>query len=214
VRTEEGLAELYVVVGTNGALELAPRPIADPLGEELAGRFQLCRRVGDRAEVCPELDRIVSGIGRVLDEGAVLFVDYGHEASALAEPRHAAGTLVAYHRHRVEHDLLARPGRQDLTAHVNWSHLDVAARDHCLDAAGRVTQDRLLLALGLLDDPVFGDAGRKASSETLRQRLAAKRLIMPGEGGGRRFEVAAYVRGIGRDLSGFRPPESWSPPGP
>ena len=54
--------------------------------------------------------------------GLFVAFDYG---KSLAELAHSApaGTARAYHRHTQSNDLLARPGEQDLTAHVCWDWL-------------------------------------------------------------------------------------------
>ena len=62
-----------------------------------------------------------------------------------------AGTLLAYHRHRASDDVLARPGEQDLTAHVDFGRLERAGRAVGLEPVGYLTQRDLLLGLGLRD---------------------------------------------------------------
>jgi SAM-dependent MidA family methyltransferase len=53
--------------------------------------------------------------------GKLLTIDYGFTAEEIFLPARTNGTLRAYFRHRVSDDLLANPGEQDLTAHVNFS---------------------------------------------------------------------------------------------
>jgi SAM-dependent MidA family methyltransferase len=57
--------------------------------------------------------------------GLFVAFDYG---KSFAELGHSfpAGTARAYHRHTQHNDLLARPGEQDLTAHVCWDWLAAA----------------------------------------------------------------------------------------
>lgn len=55
-------------------------------------------------------------------EGLFVAFDYGKFFAELAHSV-PGGTLRAYHRHEQEKDLLARPGEQDLTAHVCWDWL-------------------------------------------------------------------------------------------
>lgn len=56
-----------------------------------------------------------------LRRGKLLTIDYGLSAQELFMPERVNGTLRAYHRHQVSDDLLAHPGEQDLTAHVNFT---------------------------------------------------------------------------------------------
>jgi SAM-dependent MidA family methyltransferase len=52
--------------------------------------------------------------------------------------------LRAYYRHHPSHDLLARPGEQDLTTHVNFTALQVAGEAAGLKTDGLVTQTQFL----------------------------------------------------------------------
>ena len=54
--------------------------------------------------------------------GLLVAFDYGKSWAELAGET-SAGTVRAYHRHIQSNDLLARPGRQDLTGHVCWDWL-------------------------------------------------------------------------------------------
>lgn len=62
----------------------------------------------------------------MLQRGKLLAIDYGFTAEEMISPARTKGTLRAYHRHQVTDDLLADPGEQDLTAHVNFSAIQAA----------------------------------------------------------------------------------------
>ncbi len=210
-RREHGLVERCVAVGADGALALADGPLSDPRLAGRVARYGLLARVGDDAEICLALEELISATARALARGAVLFIDYGHPAARLADEDHADGTLLAYHGHQVVFDLLARPGEQDITAHVNWDHCVDAAIEAGLTPCGRTRQERFLLALGLLEDLLLDpEPGAMAPAEQAR-RLAARALIMPGLGGGTRFEVVGFVRGLPADLRGFGDPLAGMP---
>lgn len=61
--------------------------------------------------------------------GLFVAFDYGKSFAELAHSV-PAGTARAYHRHTQSNDLLARPGEQDLTAHVCWDWLATALAPH------------------------------------------------------------------------------------
>jgi SAM-dependent MidA family methyltransferase len=205
-RGEQGLLqETWVEARTDGRLRLRPGPLSDPRLAEIVERYQLCPRAGERAEVCLALEDLLDGLAGLGQPLAALVVDYGLPAERLGDPDHADGTLVAYHRHRVVEEVLARPGEQDLTAHVNWDHLRDAAAARGLSLAGPASQDRFLLRLGLLEDLVAGAGGREAPA-AIAERLAARALVMPGPGGGRRFQAAVLSRGIDGPFRGFVDP--------
>ena len=205
-RRREGLVERYVTVDGAGALALTDGPLSDPRLAARAARYGLLARDGDDAEICLAMEDFVAAAARALGRGALLFIDYGHPAARLADEDHADGTLVAYRGHRVVFDLLAQPGEQDLTAHVNWDHLADLAAAEGLVPCGRARQERFLLALGLLEDLLLDPDPAAMTPAEQARRLAARALVMPGAGGGARFEVAGFVRGIPPDLRGFGDP--------
>jgi len=65
----------------------------------------------------------------VLARGKLLAIDYGFTAGEMFSPARTGGTLRAYSRHHATGDLLANPGDQDLTAHVNFSAIQKAGED-------------------------------------------------------------------------------------
>ena len=192
--------------GAESRLRFVDLPLSSPRLAELAARYGLCAEDGWEAEIALGVEAFAAALGRVLARGAACFVDYGHPAARLADENHREGSLVGYFRHRVTFDLLARPGLQDLTAHVNWDFLDDAMRDAGLVRAGRAAQDKFLLALGAIEDLAAPEEPERESPERLALRLAARSLILPGAGGGARFEAALYVKGIPTTLRGLADP--------
>ena len=72
----------------------------------------------------------------IFTHGKLLAIDYGFTTAEQFSPARTRGTLRAYHRHQVTDDLLAQPGEQDLTAHVNFSAIQTAG-----ELAGLKTED-------------------------------------------------------------------------
>ncbi|MDQ7007149.1 MAG: SAM-dependent methyltransferase [Acidobacteriota bacterium] len=193
--------EVGVALAAGGELRLEAGPRAEATVAAIAEDYALVPREGDRAEVCSALPGVLAELARILPRGGALVVDYGLPAAILGDRAHREGTAVGYFEHRVVTDLLARPGRQDLTAHVNWDHLEDTARAAGFTVVGRTWQDRFLMALGLLEDlaaPEGGDEDPAATAE----RLAARALILPG-GGGKRFEVLGLARGLAGPWRGW-----------
>src|SRR5581483_2400193 len=65
----------------------------------------------------------------VLTRGKLLTFDYGFTTEEQFSPSRLNGTLRAYHRHQVTDDVLANPGEQDLTAHVNFSTIQAVGEE-------------------------------------------------------------------------------------
>src|SRR5260370_17364 len=76
---------------------------------------------GQHAEAGLEACDWITEIGRRLERGYVLTIDYGHPAVELFDEHHMRGTLLAYRNHRASEDFYRAPGEQDLTAHVNFT---------------------------------------------------------------------------------------------
>lgn len=143
-------------------------------------------------EVPVGLEALLADVARVLSPGVALFLDYGDDPVA---PR-PGGSIRAFAQHRVESDLLSKPGERDLTADVDFGRVRRAAEACGLSEAGYTTQGKFLAALGILDD---------AASQGFEGALLAKSLILPG-GMGERFKVLALARGAGPRLRGFAAP--------
>ena len=74
-------------------------------------------------EVCPVADKWWADAAQILEAGKLVTIDYGLTEEEILAPAHNQGTLRAYSRHHASPDLLANPGDQDLTAHINFSAL-------------------------------------------------------------------------------------------
>ena len=78
-----------------------------------------------------------------LERGAVLLIDYGFGESEYYHSQRHMGTLVCHHQHRVDHDPLVRLGEKDITAHVNFTGIALAAQD----SFGRLLAGSIALTL-------------------------------------------------------------------
>ena len=185
-----------IFVGWDGAR--FTEATGEPSTPALAGYFReqgITLEEGQQAEAGLEACHWIESAGRAIERGFVLTIDYGHEAAALYSERHNRGTLLAYHEHTVSEEILEKPGEQDLTAHVNFTALDLWGRRSGLARAGLVTQSQFLVALGRKNE--FADLYEPGQTEIekLRARLLLKNLIHP-EGLGEKFQVLIQHKGI------------------
>lgn len=79
-----------------------------------------------------------------LISGRLLAVDYGGALEELLSPARNTGTLRAYSGHRVGTEVLANPGEQDITAHVNFSEIIQAGEMAGLKTETFTTQSQFL----------------------------------------------------------------------
>ena len=73
-----------------------------------------------------------------------MFSSRSWDGAEWLRPERAGGTLRAYTGHQISGDVLANPGGQDLTAHVNFSMLRQAGEEAGLRTEGVVRQSKLL----------------------------------------------------------------------
>jgi SAM-dependent MidA family methyltransferase len=188
------LREYYVNCEAGGLVEEL-RPFSSPAIQDYFTRQGITLQEGQQAEAGLAACRWMQDAARRLGRGFVLSVDYGHDARELYSDRHMRGTVLAYRQHRANEDYYAAPGEQDLTAHVNFTALELWGREAGLETAGRVSQSRFLLALGRAND--FGDLyeAEQNESERMRARQKLTALIHP-EGMGETFQVLIQQKGI------------------
>ena len=188
------LLEIYVGLENGHFIEVLEQP-STPALEEYFRAQGIVLEEGQQAEVCLDASEWIENAGRALERGFVLTIDYGHEARLLYDEHHNRGTMLAYRNHAVSENLLDWLGEQDLTAHVNFSALDLWGRRAGLVRTGLVTQSQFLVALGRGNE--FADLYEPGQSEVdkLRARLLLKTLIHP-EGLGEKFQVLVQHKGI------------------
>ena len=136
---------------------------------------------GQIREVCLPLNSWISELGDRMESGWGLVFDYGMTEEELGAPHRRAGTLAAYRSHKRQEQILARPGLQDLTAHVNFTHLSEAAIAASWTVFGYTDQTRFLTGLAPL---YFKDKTepmtKSEQSETLNFRTLTHPQLMGG----------------------------------
>lgn len=106
---------------------------------------------GTVTEIHPQAEAFIATLAQRLQRGAAFFIDYGFPAAEYYHPQRHGGTLMCHHAHRADADPLQRVGEKDITAHVNFSGIALAAQDAGLEVLGYTTQARFLINCGLLD---------------------------------------------------------------
>ncbi len=204
IRSDGALREIFAGL-ENGRFTDAVGPLSTQHIAEYFSRQGIELKEGQQAEVSLSACDWIADAARRLERGFVLTVDYGYEARVLYGERFPHGTLLAYRNHRVSEDYYAAPGEQDLTAHVNFTALDLWGNDSRLERVGIVPQSRFLLALGRGNE--FADLFDAGQSETdrLRAQMQLSSLLHP-EGMGETFQVFIQRKGTGESrLTGLAP---------
>jgi len=145
-------------------------------------------------EIHPQAEAFVRTLADRLERGAAFFIDYGFGESEYYHPQRHMGTLMCHRGHQADGDPLSELGRKDITAHVNFTGLAMAAQEAGLLTLGYTTQARFLMNCGLV--PLLAQA-------SLGERVAGQRLIAEHEMG-ELFKVIGFHRGDFWDAVGFR----------
>jgi SAM-dependent MidA family methyltransferase len=135
-----------------------------------------------------------------LEEGAALIIDYGFPAHEYYHPQRAQGTLMCHHRHRSHGDVFARPGLEDVTAHVDFSAVAEAARGAGLEVLGYATQAQFLVNCGITE--VLGEANIENALHYAPLAAQANALLSSAEMG-ELFKVLAVAKRVKQPLRGF-----------
>ncbi len=136
-------------------------------------------------EIHPQSEAFVRTLAQHLTRGAVLLLDYGFPEAEYYHPQRHMGTVMCHQAHRSDPNPLVQVGQKDITAHVNFSALALAAQDAGLEVLGYTNQAHFLINCGLVD---------LMQAATLPVRSAAQRLILEHEMG-ELFKVIAL--GVG-----------------
>jgi SAM-dependent MidA family methyltransferase len=189
------LREIYVALQDGGFRE----ELGNLSSNELGGYFERLGIVldeGQRAEVNLMALEWMEMAGRILMEGFIITIDYGHEAEILYSPLRGNGTLLCYYRHSWYENPYERIGLQDITSHVDFTSLMRKGEEVGLRSTGLTAQYKFLINLGFLEEAQKGLGEKQDCLEGIRNRLAMKTLILPDGGMGDVFKVLIQHKGI------------------
>ena len=134
------------------------------------------------------LERIAAALG----SGYLLTIDYGYTAEEIAQgPRFPRGSLMSYCKHQASEDVLADPGGQDITAHVNFTALERRGKELGLASLGLQTQAQFLMEVGE-PDKFAAALEANTEAESLQLRMQLKTLLF---GLGETFRVLVQRKG-------------------
>ncbi len=148
---------------------------------------------GTVTEIHAQAQAFIRTLAERLRRGAAFFIDYGFPEAEYYHAQRIGGTLMCHRAHRADSDPLADVGAKDITAHVDFTGIALAAQDAGLDVVGYTSQARFLMNCGLLELLQGAD---------LRTTSAAHKLLNEHEMG-ELFKVIGLARGLQFDAIGF-----------
>ncbi|MEO6972165.1 MAG: SAM-dependent methyltransferase [Rhodoferax sp.] len=146
-------------------------------------------------EIHPQAEAFIRTLAGTLARGAAFFLDYGFPEAEYYHVQRHMGTVMCHRGHLADPDPLTAVGLKDITAHVNFTGLALAAQDAAQDVGtlGYTTQAHFLLNAGLLS---------KLEHATLAERTMALKLISEHEMG-ELFKVIGFYKGDPWQALGF-----------
>lgn len=186
IRTKPGWCERLVGLDANNQFKFVISPTITPNHQTGISPQLIDAPVDSLTEICEPALAIIRTIGNRLQAhgGAALIIDYGYLEPTTGE------TLQAVSDHKFA-DVLQHPGKQDLTAHVNFASLAHSARDAGLAVFAPLTQAQFLQAMGL-DTRVATLTNATTPAQACDIKAAATRLVAP-EQMGTLFKVMAMT---------------------
>ena len=145
------------------------------------------------SEIHPQAEAFIRTLAERLVAGAAFFIDYGFPEHEYYHPQRHMGTLMCHRAHQSDTDPLLLVGHKDITAHVNFTGIALAAQDAGLTVLGYCNQARFLINCGI---------GPRLDAAPLAQRAQAQHLLQEHEMG-ELFKVIGLCRGRPWDALGF-----------
>ncbi|HEY5042792.1 MAG TPA: SAM-dependent methyltransferase [Verrucomicrobiae bacterium] len=175
-------AEKFVWTRWAGVRDLpcSVRNLPSSLLEVLPGNYTI--------ETSPAAENWWRDAANSLNRGKLLAIDYGLTAGEQFSPARTNGTLRAYFRHHVTDDILANPGEQDLTAHVNFSALQKTGEDAGLKTETFCTQPQFLTRI------LSRAVGKKTFASLDAKQVRQFQTLTHPEHLGRAFRVLVQSR--------------------
>jgi SAM-dependent MidA family methyltransferase len=148
--------ERGVALDDGGALVWAERPtdLRPPL--DIEGPHDYL------TEIHPQGEAFIRTLADRLQRGAAFFIDYGFPEAEYHHPQRHMGTLICHRAHQSDDNPLADVGEKDITAHVNFTGIALAAQDAGMSVLGYTSQGRFLINAGLME--VSKDAGPRENA--------------------------------------------------
>ena len=198
VARKDGAWQEMAVTIDDGAFAFAARPADPALAAHAARQVPDAEALPDGylTEVHPVACGFMASLSRMLlnGKGAAILVDYGFPAHEYYHPQRSGGTVMCHYRHHAHPDPFYLPGLQDITAHVDFTAMALAAQDGGLEVLGYMNQASFLLGAG-----IAGLLLRTDPADTMRylpQSNAVHKLLSPAEMG-ELFKVLVVGHGVG-----------------
>lgn len=196
VKTADGWRRQMVTV-EDGRFAYVQQELDAALSEQLLRQVPGADTLpeGYLTEIHPVACGFMASLARMFEggRGAAFLFDYGFPAHEYYVDQRVGGTLMCHYRHHAHPEPFYLPGLQDITAHVDFTAMALAAQDAGLEVLGYMNQASFLLGCGIGELLLRTDP--EDAMRYLPQSKAVQKLVSPAEMG-ELFKVLAVGREV------------------
>ena len=198
--------EVFVTLDKSGEFDEMLDSPSTSLIEERLGGLDFTLEDGLRGEINLRAGPWLGDVAKALDRGFVITIDYGHPATELYAPLRRFGTLQTYYRHTDGSSPYQRIGRQDITAHVDFSLLQEEGKKRGLHTLAYATQEDFLKSLGIRNMMRQLRSRAMSQHEQNANMMGLRELVKPDGLGD--FKALVQEKGTGIAVpEDLRPPD-------
>jgi SAM-dependent MidA family methyltransferase len=146
------------------------------------------------SEINLQQEALLKTLSITLEQGFILFIDYGFPAKEFYHPQREQGTLMCHYQHRAHSDILFWPGLQDITAHIDFTALAKSGLEHSLSLINFSTQTAWLLQGRILELAEMMNKTASPQQQLLNQQ--ALHQLISTEEMGELFKVILFGKNI------------------
>ncbi len=200
-KVDNSFFELYVVLDDHNNLTFDKGDISSTQLDNYISLLYDILPDNYQTEINLDIKNWLIDINNRMDKGFILTIDYGYIWKDFFHPNRNRGTLLSYRQHQVTEDVLANPGEQDITAHVNFSDLHRWGQDLNFMTCGFTSQWSFLASLDV--EEVFKDI--TGEFNPFSPELAAVKMLFLPQGMGDSHKVIVQSKNVElhRNVKGF-----------
>jgi SAM-dependent MidA family methyltransferase len=146
---------------------------------------------GTVTEIHPQAEAFITTLAERLQRGAAFFIDYGFPEAEYYHVQRTGGTLMCHRAHLSDTNPLVDVGTKDITAHINFTGIALAAQNAGLHVLGYTSQAHFLINCGLV---------KRMNGAPLQTIVPAQKLIAEHEMG-ELFKVIGLAKGLPDDFT-------------
>ena len=135
--------------------------------------------------------RFICSMADILQQGAMILIDYGFGCNEYYHPQRSQGTLMCHYRHYAHDDPFYLPGLQDITSHVDFSAVIDTMKNTELELQGYTTQAHFLINCGITE--ILAQTPAENVTQYLPLTNQLQKLVSPAEMG-ELFKVIALSK--------------------